>query len=103
MPMTSMPYYLTGVKNQKLNLPHFPTDDQEVRLVKDFARDHGLTTFADEKASIVELKSSWIELPHEKDYNQYISIVADVPKFEHVNDTHWHQKGWRRGVKLAMV
>jgi hypothetical protein len=96
-------YFLTGTKNHNLNLTMFPTNNEELAPVKQYALNHGLVSFPDESASIVELKSSWIELPDKNDYSHYISITADVPKFKHLTDTHWQQIGWRQGVKLAMV
>jgi len=96
-------YFLTGTRNHKLDLKVFPTSRPELNLIKKYARDHGLAFFPDERALVVELKSSWIELADEKDYANYISIKADVPKFNMLSDGHWHQIGWRQGVKLAMV
>lgn len=96
-------YFLTGQKNRKLGLTVFPTSRRELNFVKDYARDHGLALSPDEGVLIVELKSSWVELPDDKAYAEYVSIKADVPKFEKLSDQHWQQVGWRRGVKLAMV
>jgi hypothetical protein len=96
-------YFLTGTKNRKLNLKMFPSDAQELNLVKKYGREHGSVSFPDERALIVELKSSWIELPDDKAYADYVSIKADVPKFKRLSNEHWQQEGWRQGVKLAMV
>jgi hypothetical protein len=96
-------YFLTGRKNNRLRANLFPTSDGDMGPIRQYARDHGLASFPDDSALIVELKSSWIELPDDKSYDDYVSIEADVPDFRKTSDELWENNGWRPGVKLAMV
>jgi hypothetical protein len=97
-------YFLTGTKNGKIMPPPtmFPASQMELNAVKMYARNHGIMSFPDEKALIVELKSSWIELPPGGNYGDYVSIEAQVPNFDELSDTHWKRKGLRPAT-LAMV
>jgi hypothetical protein len=97
-------YFLTGTKNKKIMpLPTmFPTSQMELNAVKTYARIHGVTSFPDEKVLIVELKSSWIELPPDGNYGDYISIKAQVPNFEKPSNMRWTRKGLRSAT-LGMV
>jgi hypothetical protein len=74
----------------------------ELNAVKMYGGNHGIMSFPDENALIVELKSSWIELPPGRDYADYVSIKAQVPDFDEMSDTHWKRKGLRPAT-LAMV
>jgi hypothetical protein len=91
-------YFLTGTKHGRITPTPtmFPTSKPELKAVKDYAK----KSFLDENALVVELKSSWIELPPGGDAG-YVSISAQVPDFE-MGDTKWKQTGWRC-VTLAMV
>jgi len=95
-------YFLTGQKNGKIPLTMFPSSPEDLSAVKTYAAKHRMTSFPDEKALIVELKSSWVELPVPIDYGDYITINAQVPDFDVLSDTLWQQKGLRYAT-LAMV
>ena len=86
-------YFLTGVKHGMITpIPiMFPTRKPELKAVEDYAK----KSFLDESALVVELKSSWIELPPGGDYAGYVSIPAQVPDFDMSSDTKWKQIGWR--------
>jgi hypothetical protein len=93
-------YFLTGTKHGRI-IPSptmFPTSQLELNAVKTYAK----KSFRDEKVLIVELKSSWIELPSGKGYADYVSITAQVPDFDMSSDTRWKQIGLRSAT-LAMV
>jgi hypothetical protein len=95
-------YFLTGTQNGKI-MPTpktFPSSQPDLKAVKRYAP--GIP-FPDENALIVELKSSWVELPYARDYADYVSIKAQVPDFAMVDNTHWKHKGTLRPATLAMV
>ena len=93
-------YFLTGTKRGKI-MPSptmFPTSQRELDAVKTYAK----KSFPDEKVLVVELKSSWIELPPGSGTADYVSITAQVPDFDMSSDTKWKQVGLRP-ANLAMV
>jgi hypothetical protein len=92
--------FLTGQKNLELGLNNFPSSPKELEPVKTYAREHGFP-LPDENASVVLLKSSWIELPAGWNYDDFLSVEADVPDFTK-HDDRWERKG-SRPAKLAMV
>jgi hypothetical protein len=91
-------YFQKGKNDNKISAMTFPTNQWELDAVKTYAK----KMFPDQEALIVELKSSWIELPNPRNYVDYVSIKAQVPDFEIVSDTHWKRRGLR-STRLAMV
>jgi hypothetical protein len=91
-------YFQKGKNDKKISATTFPMNQWELDAVKTYAN----IAFPDQEALIVELKSSWIELPNPRNYEDYVSINAQVPDFEIVSDTHWRRRGLR-WTKLAMA
>jgi hypothetical protein len=93
-------YFLTGTKHRMITPPptRFPTTQLELNAVKTYAK----KSFLDENVLVVELKSSWIELPPGRGNTDYVSITAQVPDFDMSSDTKWTQIGMRPAT-LAMV
>jgi len=100
-------YFLTGNKNHVINSIVFPTGTKELDQIKAYGRKHGHPSFPDEDALVVEVKSSWIEVPDIElnDYkNDYLVIQASVPTFDMSTSpkTTWKHNG-SATVNLAMV
>jgi hypothetical protein len=97
-------FFLTGQKNGRIVPPptRYPSNAADLGALKTYARMHGKNSFVDDGALVVEVKSSWIELPNAKDYADYISIKAQVPDFDPASDILWKRKGLRSAT-LAMV
>jgi len=41
----------------------------------------------------MEIKTSWVELKNENDYNNYITIEAEVPTYDKTSETIWTPTG----------
>jgi hypothetical protein len=68
-------YLLTAKKNGQIHdLQMFPTEADQLKQVLEYAARHGISYFPDERASVVEIKSSWIELPEDNSYADYVWI-----------------------------
>jgi hypothetical protein len=76
-------YFHSGATNHKILLSRFPTNMDELKLIKEYAMNHNVHSFPDAKALVVELKSSWIELPRTaENSNQYVWMDATIPIYE---------------------
>ena len=77
------------------------TRDRQRAIVLAAVKDYAKKSFLDENALVVELKSSWIELPPGSGTADYVSITAQqVPEFDMSSDTKWKH---RSVTSLVMV
>ena len=91
----------SGQKKGLIRTDHFPTNDEELNAVIDFAG----SSFPDALALAMELKLSWIEATGLPDPSRFITVDATIPNFEPSQDqpkTASVQKGTRR-TRLALV
>lgn len=98
-------YMVSGQKTGKIDLTEFPTTQEELDMIIDYAKNvHGVE-IKDGESLAMELKSSWIKLPAGADASKYITIKASVPNFTKNSDTEWTWDGssYDENVTLALV
>ena len=94
-------YFLTEPSMRKDNASPtivFPTSQSDLNAVKTYAK----KSFPDEKVLVVELKSSWIELPHSAGILPTRLDHGTSADFDMSSDTKWKRIGLRPAT-LAMV
>jgi hypothetical protein len=94
-------WYLTGVKNGKLNGSRFPTTAAERDQICAIARAANVT-LPDSNALAMELKTSWVEAATLPDPGNYITATAVIPVYDTTNPARWIPKG-ERTAKMALV
>ena len=98
-------YMVSGKKTNSLNLTQFPTTQEDLNMIIDYAKDVYNVEIKDGESLAMELKSSWIKLPAGADKSKYITITSDIPNFTKTSDTEWEWDGttYKNNVTLAMV
>lgn len=98
-------YMVSGQKTGYFDLPTFPTTQDDLDMIVNYAKDVHNVDIEDGESLAMELKSSWIKLPDGADKSNYITITSDVPKFDQTSKKEWVWDGssYERGVTLAMV
>jgi hypothetical protein len=96
-------YFLTGTKDGKIKPApkQFPTTAAELAKVTAFASAHG-TTFPDPNALAVEVKTAWVETTKLAKPDHYITVQAEIPKFDTSNPNKWVPTGTKTAT-LALV
>jgi hypothetical protein len=96
-------YFLTGAKDGAITPAptQFPTTAAELAKIKTFASSHG-TTFPDPNALAVEVKTAWVETTKLPSPDHYITVKAEVPKYNTSNPNKWVPTG-KKTVTLALV
>ena len=95
-------YYLTGYKSKKLTSQEFPTSQQQLDSITNYAKTEGWATAPDANALAMEIKTSWVETNDLPNLNSYITIDAIIPTYNKSNPNKWFVNGERK-AKLAMV
>jgi hypothetical protein len=97
-------YFTTGKKTGAIQpVPtRFPITQEELDSILRFAAPYG-TTFDDQNALIVEVKSAWVEADG-LDTSKYITVTAEIPTYtvDPLN-TKWTFTGQFKEGKLALV
>src|SRR5439155_5209437 len=97
-------YFHSGIKNNVIKSNYFPTSSPELKEIKGYASRHGIRRISDEKALVVELKTSWIEVP-DKQINEYskhyVVMEGVVPSYDK-SPRQWVENGTIT-AKLAMT
>lgn len=98
-------YMVSGQKTGQLNLTQFPTTQDELDMIKEYAQNVHNVDIQDGESLAMELKSSWIKIPDGADASQYITVTASVPNFVKNSDTEWVWDGtsFENNVTLALV
>ena len=98
-------YMVSGQKTGKLDLTQFPTTQEDLDKIINYAKEVHNVDIEDGESLAMELKSSWIKLPEGADASDYITIQASVPSFTVVNDKLWEWDGstYEENVTLALV
>jgi len=96
-------YFRTGVANGDITptLNEFPTEQQDLDEIINFAAQHG-KTLLDPEALAIEVKSSWIEASTLADTSGYITIQATIPTYNQSDPQKWTVNG-QKTVEMAMV
>ena len=97
-------YYLTGAKKGAIASNQFPTTQNDLNNVINFATAHGRPNppFPDPDALAVEVKSSWVLASSLPNLSSYITMTATVPTYDQSNPNLWTQTG-QQTVQLALV
>ena len=98
-------YMASGQNSGKLNLTEFPTTQEELDMIIEYAKNVYGVEIKDGESLAMELKSSWVKLPAGADASKYITIKADIPSFTKTSDREWVWDGstYENDVTLAMV
>ena len=99
-------YFHSGVRNNAIKASYFPTSSRELKEIRAYAFSHGIRRISDEKALVVELKTSWIEVPDNQVSiysRRHILMDGIVPKYDMSGAPYrWVQNG-TKPIKLAMI
>ncbi|MBF4517717.1 hypothetical protein IRZ71_15235 [Flavobacterium sp. ANB] len=96
-------YFLTGVKDKKLNGNQFPTTAAARDSILAYAKANGLATPPDPDALAMELKTSWVEAKDLPNADSYITIKAKVPVYDKSNPKLWVLTNKSTTTTLALV
>lgn len=96
-------YFLTGVKDKKLNGNEFPTTAGARDSILAYAKAKGFAPPPDPDALAMELKTSWVEVKDLPNADSYIKIKAKVPVYDKSNPKLWVLTGKTREATLALV
>jgi hypothetical protein len=100
-------YFLTGVSHGAIaTVPanQFPTTSTDLTNTMNYAAAHGkpASSFPDQDALAIEVKSSWVLAENLPNLSSYITMTATVPTYTHVNASLW-TPGPQQTVQLALV
>lgn len=96
-------YFLTGVKDKKLNGNQFPTTASARDSILAYAKANGFVAPPDPDALAMELKTSWVEVKDLPNAATYIQIKAKVPVYDKSNPKLWVLTGKSTVTTLALV
>lgn len=96
-------YFLTGVKDKKLNGNQFPTTASARDSILAYAKANNLATPPDPNALAMELKTSWVEAKDLPNADSYITIKAKVPVYDKSNPKLWVLTNKTTTTTLALV
>jgi hypothetical protein len=103
---TNEPYafFLTGQKRGQFpKQSTFPHTEGGLKKVKDYvANAYPNTKLSAPGTLMMELKTSWVEAHTVDDPEDYVTIKARVPSFDHVDSKTWTKSG-SRTARLALV
>ena len=94
-------YFLTGVNNNEIAADKFPTTQQDLDDIINFAEGHG-KTIPHPEALAIELKTSWVETAGRENPGSYIVMVGTIPTYDTTDPDQWVLNG-QKTVKLALV
>ena len=96
-------YFLTGVKDKKLNGNKFPTTASARDSILAYAKANGFVAPPDPDALAMELKTSWVEVKDLPNADTYIKIKAKVPVYDKSNPKLWVLTDKTTETTLALV
>jgi len=99
-------YMKSGNKQGSLDLTEFPTTQSQLTEITNYAQSTYDTSIEDSQALTMELKSSWVEAdPNSKGIENYLTITADIPKYDQTNSGKWTWDGstMKENVTLALI
>jgi len=100
-------YFLTGQKDGSITTTtpgQFPTTSADLTNTLNFAAAHGkaASSFPDQNALAVEVKSSWVVAASLPNQGNYITMNATIPVYDRSNPNQWTQTG-QQTVLMALV
>lgn len=101
-------YFASGVNSgdpELKKMKQFPTTEVDLRRITTYAKRTYGAEINNPNALTMELKSSWVRVGDGMDASQYITVKADIPKYEKKSATEWTWDGTslEKGATLAMV
>src|SRR5262245_686636 len=102
-------YFVTGAKNGVIPGPtrplQFPIYRDEINAVEGVAASNpgGARRLSHKDALVVQLKSAWIEVTPGLDSNKFITMRAEIPVYEVLDQKTWKATGRMREAQLALV
>lgn len=95
-------YFLTGQKNGQIEASDFPTTQDDLKKVEEFAERFAGISFSDGIALTMELKTSWVDADT-VDASKYVTVTATVPKYTKTSETVWTLQPNTETKRLALV
>ena len=98
-------YMASGVNSGAIQLSTFPTKQEQLTKITDYAKAHYDAAINDGQTLAMELKSSWVRADSLVDVSSYITVKSNIPKYTKKNDTTWTWDGEtiEKDVLLACV